>query len=71
LGYTFAQDCGLAGQNVRHLHRFLKNQESNAASAQDVLQGVGNYNHGNVNFNFHLTEHRSAMNFSLLRRDSC
>lgn len=45
LGYTGAKDCSLSGQNVRHLLRFLKNRESDAASAQDVLQGVGKQKH--------------------------
>jgi hypothetical protein len=71
LGYTRAQDCSLSGQNVRHLLRFVKNGESGAASAQDVLQGVGKQKHGNINFNFHLTKHRSALNFASFRRDLC
>lgn len=52
LGYNGAQDCSLSGQNVRHLFRFLKNRESGAASAQDVLRGIGEYTHGNANLIF-------------------
>jgi hypothetical protein len=48
LGYHHAEDCGLYGQNVKHLFRFLKNRESDASSVQDVLQGAKEYRPGKV-----------------------